>query len=51
VDEAQTLAQLDKLLNAERDIKRAQIALLVRLKNKLTAEQQEKLMELRRHAN
>jgi len=51
VDEAQTLAQLDKLLNAERDIKHAQIALLVRLKNKLTAEQQEKLMELRRQAN
>jgi len=51
VDEAQTLAQLDKLLNAERDIKRAQIALLVRLKNKLTPEQQTKLMELRRKAN
>jgi Spy/CpxP family protein refolding chaperone len=51
VDEAQTLAQLDKVLNAERDIKRAQIALLVHLKNKLTQEQQAKLMELRRHSN
>jgi Spy/CpxP family protein refolding chaperone len=48
VDETQTLAQLDKLLNAERDIKRAQIALLVRLKNKLTPEQQAQLLELRR---
>jgi|SRR5262245_1370995 len=51
VDEEQTLVQLDKLLTAERDIKRAQIALLVRLKNKLTPEQQAKLMELRLHAN
>jgi Spy/CpxP family protein refolding chaperone len=50
VDEAQTLAQLDVLLNAERDIKRAQIQLLVRLKNKLTPEQQAKLTELRRRA-
>jgi len=51
VDEAQTLAQLDRLLNAEREIKRAQIALLARLKNKLTPEQQAKLMELRRRTN
>jgi Spy/CpxP family protein refolding chaperone len=47
-DETQTLAQLDKLLTAEREVKRAQIALLIRLKNKLTPEQQTKLMELRR---
>jgi|SRR5215470_9594352 Spy/CpxP family protein refolding chaperone len=51
VDETQTLAQLDKLLTAEREIKRAQIALLVRLKNRLTPEQQAKLAELRRNAN
>jgi Spy/CpxP family protein refolding chaperone len=46
VDEALVLAQLDKVLNAEREIKRAQIALLVRIKNKLTAEQQAKLQEI-----
>jgi len=49
IDETQTLAQLDKLLNAEREVKRAQIALLVRLKNKLTLEQQRRLLELRRN--
>ncbi len=43
VDEAQTLAQLDKILDAERNIKRTQIALLVRLKNKLTPDQQAQL--------
>lgn len=48
VDETQMLAQLDKLLNAEREIKRMQIALLVRIKNRLTPAQQTQLMELRR---
>jgi Spy/CpxP family protein refolding chaperone len=47
VDEQQVLAQLEKLLAAEREIKRAQVTLLVRIKNKLTPEQQEKLSELR----
>jgi len=47
VDEPQALAQLDKVLNLEREIKRAQIGLLVRLKNKLTPEQQAKLRTLR----
>ncbi len=47
VDEEQTLGQLEKLLGVERDIKRMQITLLVRLKNKLTPEQQAKLEELR----
>jgi Spy/CpxP family protein refolding chaperone len=46
IDEAQALAQLDKVLTAEREIKRAQIALLVRIKNRLTAEQQAKLQEM-----
>lgn len=39
-DEAQVLAQLDSVLALEREMKRAQIALLVRLKGRLTAEQQ-----------
>lgn len=47
VDEQQTLAQLEKVLTAEREIKRAQIALLVHIKNKLTPEQQAKLEEMR----
>ena len=47
VDEQQVLAQLEKVLAAEREIKREQVTLLVRIKNKLTAEQQGKLLELR----
>jgi Spy/CpxP family protein refolding chaperone len=46
-DEAQVVAQLDKVLASEREIKRAQIALLVRIKNNLTAEQQHRLQALR----
>jgi Spy/CpxP family protein refolding chaperone len=46
-DEQQVLAQLDKLLAAEREVKKEQITLLVRIKNKLTPEQQAKLAELR----
>lgn len=47
VDEQAVLAQLDKVLSAEREIKRAQIGLMVRVKNKLTPEQQAHLRELR----
>lgn len=47
VDESQTLAQLDKILNLEREVKRAQIALLVKIKNRLSPEQQAKLREIR----
>lgn len=46
VDEAQSLAQLDKVLNLEREIKRMHIGLLVRIKNKLTPEQQTRLREI-----
>jgi len=46
-DEAQVAAQLDKVLSSEREIKRAQIALLVRIKNNLTEEQQNRLRALR----
>ncbi len=45
--EAQVLAQLDKVLTAEREVKRTQIALMVRIKNKLTQEQQARLRQLR----
>jgi Spy/CpxP family protein refolding chaperone len=47
VEEQDTLAQLEKVLAAEREIKRAQVTLLVRIKNKLTPEQQAKLLEIR----
>ena len=47
VDETQVMAQLDKVLNAERDVKRTQIALMVRIKNKLSPEQQSRLRQLR----
>ena len=48
VDENAVLAQVDQVLNREREIKKAQISLLVRIKNLLTDGQQNKLMELRR---
>ena len=47
VDEQQVLTQLEKVLAAEREIKKEQVTLLVRIKNKLTPEQQGKLAELR----
>jgi Spy/CpxP family protein refolding chaperone len=47
VEEQDVLAQLEKVLAAEREIKRAQVTLLVRIKNKLTPEQQAKLQEIR----
>ena len=48
VDEQAVLAQLDRVLAAEREVKRVQISLVVRLKNKLTPEQQTRLLEIRR---
>jgi len=50
VDEAKALAQLGRVLDGEREVKKAQIALLVRLKNVLTPEQQARLADLRRPA-
>ncbi len=47
VEEQEALAQLEKVLAIEREIKRAQVTLLVRIKNKLTPEQQAKLIEIR----
>ena len=47
VDEAAALAQADKALDLEREIKRAQFLLLVRIKNKLTPEQQATLTEIK----
>ena len=49
VDEQKVMAQLDKVLPLEREMKRAQLTLMIRIKNKLTPEQQEKLRQLRPH--
>ncbi len=43
VNEQQALAQLDKVLDTEREIKRLHFGLAIAIKNKLTAEQQAKL--------
>ena len=47
IDEEQMLAQLDRVLAAERDIKRLQLTLVARIKNKLTPKQCAQLRELR----
>jgi len=46
VDEKQAALQLDKVLAAEREIKRAQLMLLIQIKNNLTPVQQTQLREL-----
>lgn len=48
VDEAQTLGQVDRVLGVEREIKRAHMALLIRIKNLLTPEQQDALRNVKR---
>ena len=47
VDEAQTLAQVDRVLGIEREIKRAHMLLLVRIKNLLDQRQQDTLAVMR----
>jgi len=47
-DETAVLAQVDRVLNLEREIKKAQVLLMVRIKNTLTPQQLDKLSELRR---
>ena len=46
VDEKSAASELDKVLAAEREIKRAQLMLLIRIKNNLTPAQQSQLREL-----
>ncbi|MEI8063386.1 MAG: hypothetical protein WCH84_04915 [Verrucomicrobiota bacterium] len=48
VDEKQALAQLDKLLAIEGDVKRLHFGTMVRVKNLLTTEQQAQLRELKK---
>lgn len=47
VDETQVLEEVDRILSLEREIKRGQISLMVRIKNTLTPAQQAKLAEIR----
>jgi len=44
---AKALAQADKVMSLEREVKRAHLGLLVRIKNVLSESQQSKLAELR----
>jgi len=49
VNEQQALAQLDKVLNAEREIKKLHMALAIRIKNSLTPDQIQKLQNITQH--
>ncbi len=50
VDETAVLAQADRVMGLEREVKRTQLSLLVRLKNLLTEPQERKLTELRKRS-
>ena len=47
-DEKQVLAELDKLLKIENEVKRLNLASMIRIKNILTSDQQGKLRELQK---
>ncbi|MGZ5435720.1 MAG: Spy/CpxP family protein refolding chaperone [Pyrinomonadaceae bacterium] len=47
VNEQQALAQLDRVLETEREIKRLHMELAIKIKNNLTPEQQQKLQTMR----
>ena len=48
IDETKVLAQIDRILTLEREVKKTQVSLLVRIKNLLTPAQQAKLTEILR---
>ncbi len=48
IDETAALAQVEKVLSLEREVKKAQLSLLIRIKNLLTDSQQARLSELRK---
>lgn len=50
VDEAAVLAQADKVMGLEREVKKTHLSLLVRIKNVLTDAQRDKLTELRQRS-
>ena len=47
IDEAAALQQADQVMNAEHQLKKAHLTLLIRIKNELTAAQQQKLRQVR----
>jgi Spy/CpxP family protein refolding chaperone len=49
VQETGALAQIDRVLDLERQVKKAHLAALIRIKNTLTAEQQQQLLTLRQY--
>ena len=51
VNEQVALAQLDKVLDAEREIKKLHMGLAIRIKNNLTPEQVQKLQGFNRHGD
>jgi Spy/CpxP family protein refolding chaperone len=48
VNEQLALSQLDKILDGEREIKHAHMELAIRIKNKLTPDQQARLQAMKR---
>ena len=46
-DEQQVLTQLDKILAIEREIKQTHFVLIIRIKNRLTPDQQSRLQQLK----
>ena len=48
VDEAKAVAQAERVMNLERDVKKTHLVLLIRLKNLLTDAQRAKLVALRK---
>jgi hypothetical protein len=48
IDATAALAQADRVLNLEHDVKKAQLGLLIGIKNLLSSAQQDHLLELRR---
>ncbi len=47
IDEAQALAKADKMLKIENEVKKVQMSLMIRIKNLLTKEQQDRLRQIR----
>jgi Spy/CpxP family protein refolding chaperone len=51
VDEAKVLSQVDRILSLEKEVKKTQISLLIRIKNILTPAQQAKMLEIQKEGN
>jgi Spy/CpxP family protein refolding chaperone len=51
VDETKVLGEVDRILALEKEIKRTQVSLLVRIRNLLTPAQQDKLTQLQKTAS